>query len=559
MKAFDQFFVVVVFAAFLPFFAQAQPCLRMYSESFTVCAPPVPSTYLSVSNLVEFNVTEPTAGLDAYPNLITNPRYKAFWIWGDGNFLNLPNTPVDDALSLHQDYSYSAAGTYNPIAVLIEKKSNTSPPPSLTREIEIPSPLTNTAAPFITTLVPGKFVNISHSEKNRPDYPTAFVVSAERNNASLIGMFFFFNRIKPGGSGTVFQPDIVHSLETSSINQPKYYENTPMAFELVPDGLPALSLNLNPAFIAGVDQVYNHFIYAPIDANIRNAVPPNFSEIRFFPLLKTTWDSTWLGADSSMPVSQYMAVSVGRIQRFTNDDADSKDYLDFRKLVSGVFPGISGPAFQISSDPELYIRDIDILDVELALAIDPNELEVTQVCPFERDSFQVKMRLQVCNEGAMHVSNFTFRLIDHSNRLGQPEFTGNHDVQFLAPINTHQWQFKWNTYLDGVPLPDSGVPHDEALTCATAEFVLNTDWQGVEALAAGGALEVCVTFPYVRDTCSLNFGFKDFCREKGYRCGDCPKEQVCATFCCHWLWLLAILVVIVLLVQLWTLWVVKRN
>ena len=212
----------------------------------------------------------------------------------------------------------------------------------------------------------------------------------------------------------------------------------------------------------------------------------------------------------------------------------------------------------------VFICGIDELEVPMVLAIDPNELEVEQICPIDAERYRVQMRMQVCNEGPGHIGKFTFRLIDHTGgKLGQPVFPESHDITFLpatSPTALPEWQFEWETYLDGVPLPGTNYDADEIHTCATARFVLTTDWLGVQALSEGGALELCVKFPNMPDTCSLSYGFKDFCREGGYRCEECPNNvHVCKTaLCCKWIWVLVVLVVLVLLIQLWMLYTSKQ-
>ena len=131
MKAFSQIFVTVLCVALLSITLKSQPCLHVNAEPAAPCIT-AGAPITSGSNAINFRFEQITAGLDMGVPPGVQPRYKAFWIFGDGNFRHFPPNLeyADDIATLSQPYNFPPGYAIYPTTVLLtEKKSNTSPPP----------------------------------------------------------------------------------------------------------------------------------------------------------------------------------------------------------------------------------------------------------------------------------------------------------------------------------------------------------------------------------------------------------------------------------------------
>ncbi|MCC6459616.1 MAG: hypothetical protein IT260_04030 [Saprospiraceae bacterium] len=570
MKASSQIFGIILLCLLIVPASFAQPCLNINSESETACANQT-TVVSSTGNAVYFHLEDVNAGLETHPGV--TPRYSAFWIFGDGNFRAFsPNLePADDLLTHSQNYSYPpVAASYDPEVLLTEKKSNTSPPPRPHRKIAI----TGTGDKFGNDFVPGSGFNyrigpnqsmdVLNSERNRPKYPTAFVVSAPKGDAQINRVFFFFNSMRFRNE-TSYHAETLHDLSNFSINLPNYVAAvTPPA--TMPD-VSALGTAYLPDFVQDL-RPYQNYFEIPVSNDTRSNIPNSFSEFRFFPILHSIWNPRWIvGQDTMLPISRYLAVSVGSQPRF-NKDSDLSDVLaqQFMTQVHSHFSSVEGPEFQISNDPPLYIRGVDTLDVEMVASIDPNGLTIRQICPKGNDRYQVTIKMEVCNEGYMHESDFTFRLTDQSGLLSEPSFSGNSEILSLpAPPTTgptHSWEYQWDTYLDAVPYPlDPAAKKTEAEVCVNTNFWVETNWAGVQSLVAGKALRLCVKFTYANDKCTNNYPLdsRELCPEAGFACGGTCPPAVSGSNCCCWTIASVVLLAIVLLLLIWMIWRLVRK
>lgn len=574
MKAFSQIFVTIGFVTLMIVNSNAQPCLHLNSEPNSPCI--TPGTAVTTgSNAVSFRMVPFDADLDMDVPDGVEPRYKAFWIFGDGNFRHFPSNLeyADDVATLSEDYTFPRAyAAYNTRVVLTEKKSNTSPPPDGDRRELISPP--NKKAPgwatpstFVPRLDPAETMDVFNSELNRPEYPTAFVVSAPKSDERISRMYFFLNNARFGEAGAFGATTIHDPAAGYSISMPNYFGTQTTTIKNRGDLDP-------PPYLSGFSaslRNYENFIEVAVPDSIRGDIPEDFSEIRFFPILKSVWDENWIGdrdndgkPDTLLPTSRYLAISVGPEPRYTADSPDSPEKAAFLAAVSDHFDSLSGPEFQISEDPDLYIRGINTMDVEMVASIDPNGIQVLKICPIERNKYQVTLKLEVCNEGYMHENDFTFNLTDHSNLLSVPNFMGEPEIVFLGEPAVNTWKYMWDTYLEAVPYPHGGIDPAKLVMpdnlCAQTKFMVETNWEGVQALIDGKALELCVKFKYAPYKCTFNspLSSKDYCREAGYNCGDCPKSVV-PEYCCHWMFYGLILLFLILLVLIWVLWVLLKR
>lgn len=574
MKAFSQIFVTIGFVTLMIVNSNAQPCLHLNSEPNSPCI--TPGTAVTTgSNAVSFRMVPFDADLDMDVPAGVEPRYKAFWIFGDGNFRHFPSNLeyADDIATLSQDYGFPPAyATYKTRVVLTEKKSNTSPPPDGDRPVEVQPP--NSKIPgwlpgsgFVTRLDAGETMDIFNSDLNRPEYPTAFVVSAPKADLRISGMFFFFNNARFGSTGS-FGGTTIHDPTTGfSINLPNYFGTQTTTVK-------NLGVLNAPPYLSGFSaslRNYENFIDVAVPDSIRGDIPGDFSEIRFFPVLKSVWDNNWVGdrdgdtkPDTLLPTGRYLAISVGPEPLYSKDSPDSPGKTAFITEVSTHFDGLSAPEFQISTDPALYIRGIKSFDVEMVASIDPNGIQILKICPLDKDKYQVTLKLEVCNEGYMHESDFTFQLTDHSNLLSAPNFMGDPEIVFLGEPAVNTWKYMWDTYLEAVPYPYGGVDPAKLEKpdnlCAQSVFMVETNWEGAQALIDGKALELCVRFKYGPEKCTMNspLSSREYCREAGYDCGECPKSVV-PKDCCNWIFYGLVLLFLILFILIWILWALMKR
>ncbi len=586
MKAFSQIFVTMGFVAMLFNTLQAQPGPCLYIGPAETSCPSAANLPGLPKNTAHFGMENIHEGLDTVglPDTI-QPRYKAFWIFGDGNFRYFPPNLdyAGDIATLSETYIFPRGrAVYTTEVVLTEKKSNTTPPPGIQRPVAIPpldfegktTPPYDEPDTFVVRINGQKTMDIFNSEYNRPDYPTAFVVSAPANDTEITKIFFLFNKIRIGETGS-FQADTLHHMDSAYVNLPNYFENQSVTIQNT-DGL---SSGLYEAGFFDGARGYQNFAEVAVTDNVRKGIPNTFSEIRFFPILKSVWQNDWIQPDGNdedtlpdilLPVSRYLAVSAGPSPLYTDNSPNTPEKDAFISLVKTHFPDLTEPEFQISDSLDLYIRGIQMLDVEMVASVDPNNIQTLKFCPKGDGRYEVLLRLEICNEGYMHEKNIEFGLIDHTKLLSEPVFFSGSGItpsptpNLSAYINS-DWKYEWTVFLEAVPLPQPDASAKKLIkpdsSCAHAFFKVETNWRGVQAIVDGKALELCVKFKYGPPKCTFNSPLssnKEYCREAGYNCGDCPKV-VSPENCCNWIFYGLILLVLILLVLIWILWYLLKK
>ncbi len=548
--------------------AQESPCLCVGTESRT-CTTHSSATATTpfpiASRNVSLEISDSPTSLDTFEGA----RYKAFWIFGDGNFAYFPHREFSlDNRTLRQEYVYRRSGRYTTEAVLSEKKSNTRPPVRDRRIIQVGGNLIpgTTGTPFVQQLSGNaKTADVLPSDSMRPhEYLTAFAVSAPKSPSNS-GIYFFYNSKVDAGS---IIAAAMH--EFVDVDLPDYAGTT------VLQGL--TSALANPIGDA-VKRQFNNYIFVPITSTNFGSMPADadFTEYRIFPILKTIWTS-------SLPKCRFLAVIVGN-QSIATSDKEIKDgrvlpettarvsfftaekLAELERLNRNYFDGRGlNSAFYIdSTQTEVYVRGMYEVDVPMVGSIDPNELEVVSICPLEAGKYLVKMRVQVCNRGIIPVSNIPIRLIDHSQGLFS-DFAFLTDSATLTPTltfdsGTHTWRFVHGG-LNGVSTPEDlgsnsrSTPYEPK--CLEVYFTLKTNLAGVKKLFSSNPLESCATFPGSNfpDECHFNFPVDStkFTPKYGYNCGgggSVPPTNCCCGMICF------LLIAVILAILLW--WFLKKN
>ncbi|MDX1912977.1 MAG: hypothetical protein SFV22_15900, partial [Saprospiraceae bacterium] len=572
LKTIITLFVLSFFVS--PVFSQP-PCLGVNGDLFAPCPGDAgyETTVLSLSgNRVSFSVNDAAGTLERNPGA----RYKAFWVLGDGNFRYFPyGTEAQDLSTYQLDYAYRSAMPHQPLVVLSERKSNTSPPRNLARTFNITGAGTMVAPgladSFFHRLGGYRTLDIFNHDRNRPEYPTVFALSAPAADQLLDSVFFFYNGEKKA-DGT-YAAKKLHDF--GFVNFPNYFQPLPATTEMrISNGLPAC-LNV-PALSSILTGRFLNYIGVRVRLGTTNSdrvknqraaavgpIPRNlFPETRFFPALNSIWEERWISnGDTLLPLGHYLAVSVGSqpLPRIPNDkfpDEINPIYVQALRY----FPELDPNTLQIGEGK--FIRGIATSEVEMVASIDPNGLKVLQVCPTGQNRYEVKIRMEVCNEGYMHEKNFTFSLIDHTNgAIERPEFTvGGDKVHYNTfDATTHTWNYNWDVFLDGVPLPEASAAEiaEAGNTCDTLIFTVVTNWVGVQKLARGEGLELCVKFTHAPNECTLNYKLDEPVSPLvGYACGD---MNAAGWNCCVPVYVTMVIVILILLLLIWLAWKLRRH
>ncbi len=570
-------FIAVFLGSSFAIKSQDNPCLRVNGDYLTSCpdADDQKIPFNSPSNRLQYQVFDAQRTLD---NLSFGARYKAFWILGDGNFRYYEFGNLEQDLATYdKTYVYPTEGTYTPTVVLSERKSNTSPPRGLRRNINIEN---RNVTPGITDSFSYRIhgthsMDIFNHDRNRPHYPTVFAISSLASDKMADSIFFFYNCEKLDVGYNRLK---IHDT-LDFVSFPHYFPNasTPLVKStdlLIPSSLTYLARELRARFEnylevgVGFNSGAGRFLEQKSTSNRTSSAPQNlaanpFSELRFFPTLVSTWNRDWIRTESGtpdtvLPIGHYLALTVGNepLPRLTNPNDPTSINPVFIEALQ-YFPNLNAATLQVG--PQKFIRGIATREVEMVAGIDPNGLEVLQVCPLGRNQYEVKIRMEVCNEGFMHEQNFGFRIIDHTGVISKPNFIAG-TVPSPGTSPDPGWFYKWNVFLDGLPLPDATESDlaEARKTCDTLIFTVTTNWFGVQQLAVGRGLELCVQFSQANEECTFNYKMDDsrLSPFTGFKCGEMPPS---CCLCCLPVYIILILAIIILVLLIWIAWYLKKK
>jgi hypothetical protein len=539
--------------------AQPNPCLCMPAEA-TNCNPGPPMNFNTAGRTVQMRVVDNPRSLDNF----SGARYKAFWMFGDGNFRYYPHRDsLSDVGTLTETYTYRRGGNYVVGTALTEKKSNTKPPlrDRTIRVLNVPNVATPAPnSPFVVTLsANNKTADILPSDSLRPhEYETAFAVSLPRD-AGNTGVYFFFNGQINGSN---INAALMH--EFVALNLPDYAAGSAYTTGTV--------ASLGSYWNRELGRKFQHYVYVPISSSNWSAMPTDadFTEYRVFPILKTVWNTP---SPSGLPKSRFLAVvvgsgmaerpgfkdgkptSAGNLQGQSFYTEDKLAELD--RLRDLYFPNanIQEPIYYDSAQNPIYLRGMYETNVPMVGSIDPNELEILSICPKEGGKYEVKLRLQVCNKGIIPENDVQVRLIDHTGgSFTDLAFSSTPAPVFSYDAPSNTWRFSLPGGLEAVLEPTDLLPGtaDKAYEpkCRELYFTLTADANAVQRIAAGNALEMCVTFVSsgLPDECGYHFEIQPTrsILKQGYKCGgnDVPSGAGnCGVLC-----LLLVLVLVAVLV-----------
>jgi hypothetical protein len=465
--------------------AQAQenaPCMCINGEPLD-CAQEAqrPNPHLLNGNSLVLQISDIPRSLGINPQA----RYKAFWMFGDGNFKYYPHGDMNaDLATLRQPYAYHQTGTYTVDIVLSEKKSNKQPPDKESRVVIVDT-ITQLGSPFTQTLAPGaQGINILPNDLFRPKYPTAFAVSVPAD-PGIKGIYFFYNSKARTDGG--FEPDTLHRLD--EVILPLYIRKAGIAASA------GLTANLPPELAEAaptLKQQFRNFIYVPISANALAAMPVGFTEYRFFPVITTLWANGLVNG-------QIAALSVGDAAP-TLSGFNASDLEKLSARLQTMFPGNAvGSNFvtgRKNDGSAVFIRGAVQFTMEMVGSIDPNQIKVEAIEDLKNGQFKATCRLEVCNKGRLAEDYVQVSVRDHRNLFSNFKLLSQDTVSAISEqilSDVHQWQFVWTALLDEVPW--SGA-YDKGFeeVCNDLLFSIETDALGLKHLIAGDGLELCSTF-----------------------------------------------------------------
>ncbi|HAD10985.1 MAG TPA: hypothetical protein DCF33_00970 [Saprospirales bacterium] len=495
------------------------------------------------------------------PNSTAIPRFKAFWITGDGNFLWFENTLDDSGSRNPGPYNYANAGSYNVSVYLTGKYTDKNPPPGALRQINV-GPVRQIPNSTITVpqYSPTEFRKIDTLpdfslfpiHELRRDYLTPIVVSFPANIDSTWAYLFYNGKVRPRGPWR----QMPLKFRKKDGIAPHYFngDNSKISTNSVLD-LVSFDGSTYVDEFRNLKNFYKDFVYFPLETRRANELPNGFTQKRYFPEFWADSSQTIeIGAQDSLisfclvvtgpkplPVASRSPINQ-RLGQYFNMNFDVGQPIN-------ILDGQLRPTFNESNKvlnqqkpatQYQYIQGVYVTDVRYVAAHDPNQLTVRKIESIGNGKYKVTFHLEMCNKGGANSNKQQIVLHDRFGRFS--DFLRN-DTLFNS--------LGGNKYIDTVGLSIPGIPVGEyEMMCDGFEFTAITDCAGIKSLWEGNAqeaFEVCVRFLESSYTeCSPNFPI-DKCQFKIEE--TCPCVKTPDVNCCILMYLL--LAVLILILFFW--------
>lgn len=522
------------------------------------CAKNVTTPCASPNNQTRFYVVTqtPDAPNPAQPNIL--PRFKAFWIPGDGNYWDFPDTDTDqESLTPAQPYNYAKGGTYTVSVYLTGKYTDHHPPPGAGRQIDVgPQPAARpgsanpyTPTPFRKRTGSGDY-DFFPIHDIRKDYLTPFILSYPATLDNTWGYLFYNGH--PSGGAWAERP---LKYQKSKGEVANYFNGDTAKIKSYP--------TLNLTGDAGIDGIFykpefaalqsrfNDFVFFPLETASAANMSPGFTQKRYFPVFWAD-KNVAIGERDSMVAFCYIVTSSkpaseeqqNRINAVLHGmdlnlsaavpinfgTGEKNEQLD-KLAQTGQFQG-PGVAAQ-------YIQGIYTGSVKYVAAHDPNQLMVKNVVAQADGKYLVTFELTMCNKGGGRTEKQFIDLFDRFGRFHDFKYQNN-----PVPAIANHIKLESDLRIEGIP--DTGY----AMMCKSLEFTAVTDCDGIRSLWAGNtvrALQVCVKFKEAFDTeCGDNLPIDSCWFKIDGKCACMEKTPTCGGD--GWLLVFVLLFVFVLLV-----------
>jgi hypothetical protein len=465
--------------------------------------------------------------------------YKGFWMFGDGNYLKFEdNVRTLDAASRNiPSYNYGRNGVYQPVVYLTEKYSNDEPPEAARATVVVnrtnPSGVITEPTRRLAGN-PARKIDIDYNHAPRVEYPMNFVLSYRQGDPAE-QVLFYYNAIQTGNALSTISPV---SLMNYTASESAIYHTS--AFVPSPyDNLPSGAGGPAPVYFGTILQGLNSKFNNLLSYNVRGPVgvfTENLTELRVFPVL-TTKKLTDM-PDGKIPVSPaiFLAIILGTDSLSTAEMTDLKLYNLATQLLGPNLP----TNLRISPNSNLYIRGIQVMNLQVARSHDPNSLTVTAINDLGNGKFRVSFRMIICNEGVVAENNpsLTFNDLTGGKYAERPVFVA---INGVTPEITPDGA-PWKVNLPGFQI--SGTPTQYKPSCRSLLFTIDTDADGVQRLYQEDprALEICVEFSEGAGDCSKNEPLlADEFKDANGKYPPLPDTGGGCADCDWWVWLLAVL------------------
>lgn len=510
------------------------------------------------ANQVQLAVVTALAANDPF-NLPFDPndgdpkrRFKAFWITGDGNFLQFPDSPTD-ALSRNPPlYNYVNAGNYQVTTYLTGKYTNKNWPKRAVRTVRANTSVTSGATPFTPRLrTASQLIDLTSNQAIRKKNLTAFIISYARAKQAS-GVYFFYNSATNTRTGLQKGLDMP-LLRYNNTDVPAYFParmdtakiRTYSALTLrTPGAVDGLTFT-SP--FHSLSQKFRDVVYYPTETAVSGDLPTGFLEKRFFPVLQA--DSTFTPADTLL---NFFVVLTGpepvpndsKLNEFLGSLSQGLSTASPINLVNQVnrTNNLERGTQQVPTGGLQYIQAAVQYSLPYQVTFDPNQLSVENITPVGSNNYEVHFRLEMCNKGQ---GNVQYEMVSVHYPANFRDFKPV-SASISDTVHSGQnWDFKVNQSIAGVP---AGSHESE---CVFVEFTAKTDCDGVRALWTSNPtqpVEACVVFEGAIDNrpeCHTNFPI-DSVQFKVDGKGICCVENDHTSW--NWsLWLLLLLLLLLIL------------
>ena len=474
------------------------------------------------SNQVRLEVRTALGAADAQ-NLPFDPndgnpkrRFKAFWITGDGNFLEFADSPTDALSRNPPPYNYAATGDYQITTYLTGKYTNKEWPKRAAMTVRANAAPTPAPTPFTTRLRSASdLLDLYSNQAIRKKNLTAFIISYARSKQAS-GVYFFYNGATNTTTGQQKSLD-VPLLRYANTEVPKYFPARMDTTRI--RSYDALSLRF-PGTVDGITftqpfhelaQKFRNVLYFPAETAVASDMPTGFSEKRFFPVLQA--HDTLIPQDTLL---NFLVVLTGPEQT-TTDPALNEMLSRLSKSLSTTSPinldnqinrtdsqqSTERGAQQVPSVGGLqYIQAAEEYAVPYLVTFDPNQLTVENIEPAGSEEYKVTFRLEMCNKGQ---GNVLHEMVSVQHSADFRAFTSADAFVDILASAPNTWNIKVNHTIAGRP----SEAHESE--CFAIFFTAITNCAGVRSLWSSNPdqpVESCVVFEGAiddRPECHRNF------------------------------------------------------
>ena len=436
--------------------------------------------------------------------------YKAFWIFGDGNYYKPENydTELDVPTLFVGNYRYAQPGLYQPVVYLTEKYHNTKPPEAARAVIQVST--TGASGTYVERTkilenVPDRNVFIDYNHTPRVDYPINLVLSYRRNQGAR-ALLLYYNSLANQAHSNFIPTQLFTFLTNEATNyqglgyKPGVEEDI-VNEEGLRENYGKLGMNGSGNILDSLKAKFKSRLIYDF-SQLSAGLPQELTELRVFPVLQTeTMQSIPSQLFTEFPTTQFpcfAAILVGQDSVASTNVAYTRLMQQAQKLFGQI------NSLRLGPNNNNYIQGIELLNLKLQTSHDPNSLVVDNIQPLDNGKFNVLFRLTICNQGEVTESNpsLEFHDLTGGKFSAKPELR---DIGTAIPT----WEggtagLPWRVSLAGFNVP--GTPNSSVPSCRELFFTMETDAQGVKKLYLDvpRAMEVCVDFSAGVGECSKN-------------------------------------------------------